>query len=145
MNITNKEFETIKEAINILKTVKLPEEDQKIVLSASSVLNSLEDKKKKDNKRIASYIADKRKNDKTYSKGVKTWTEALPEEVYNRLCNCTTIRSDLSILFKTKWNFKKKTGIDKEDVLISILELLESNNRDFDLTKEEYSELLKEV
>ena len=142
MNITNNDFETIKEAIEILKSLTLPEKDQKIVLSASSVLDNLQEKKKKNNKRIASYIADKRKNDKTYAKGVKEWTDTLPEDIYMRLCNCTTIKSDLSELLKAKYNFKKTSGVDKETILISILELLDSNGRDFDLTKEEYNDLL---
>lgn len=145
MNITNKDFEILKEAIDILKRVNLPADDQKIVSSVSSVLANLEEKKKKNNKRIASYIADKRKNDKNYAQGVKEWTDLLPQDVYIRLCNCTTIKSDLPELLKAKWNFKKTSGVDKETILISILELLECNNRDFDLTKEEFNDLLKEV
>lgn len=67
MNITNKDYETLKEAIDILKTVSLPEGDQKKACSALSVMEELKRKKEKDNKRIASYIAEKRKTNKNYA------------------------------------------------------------------------------
>ena len=36
---------------------------------------------------------------------------------------------------------KDKEGFTKEDALVEVLELLESNTQGFDLTQDEYSEL----
>ena len=71
MNITNNDFDILKDAIEILRTVTLPEEDQKKALSALDVMESLKAKKLKDNKRIAAYIAEKRKINKNYATGKK--------------------------------------------------------------------------
>lgn len=66
MNITNKDFEVIKAAINYL-----PVDDNNIIVSAHEVIDRLTEKKKRDNKRIAGYIADKRKVNKNYARGYK--------------------------------------------------------------------------
>ena len=71
MNITNNDYEVLKSAINVLRTVELPVQDQKIVSSAVSVMDGLRQKKEKDNKRIAAYIKDKRKENKNYARGIK--------------------------------------------------------------------------
>lgn len=79
---------------------------------------------------------------------MKKWTEHLNSGVYQRLCNCQTIKSDLPSLVSAKWLFYKETGKDtqgftKEDALIAILELLDCNSQYIDLTKDEYNELCK--
>ena len=71
MNITNNDYEVLKSAINVLRTVELPVQDQKIVSSAVSVMDGLRQKKENDNTRIAAYIKDKRKENKNYARGIK--------------------------------------------------------------------------
>lgn len=77
---------------------------------------------------------------------MKKWTDNLPDDVYDRLRNCRTIRSDLPTLVNSLWlgykdEGKDKRGFVKEDALVSILELLDCNSCSFDLTEEEYNEL----
>lgn len=69
MNITNKQFDTIQAALLLLpKLNKLTKEEENIVSSADNVMKELIEKKKKDNERISSYIADKRKTNKYYAR-----------------------------------------------------------------------------
>lgn len=70
----------------------------------------------------------------------------LEESVYHRLCNCRCLKSDIGPLVNAKWSSmceigKDKHGFTKEDALVSVLELLDSNGQFFDLTVDEYSEL----
>ena len=81
---------------------------------------------------------------------MRKWTETLNTDVYNRLCDCHSIKDDLPILVNAKWlsykeKGKDKEGFTKEDALVAILELLDSNGQWelADLTKEEYDELKK--
>lgn len=77
---------------------------------------------------------------------MKTWVDALPEVVYNRLANCQTIRTDLPILLAEKWGWMKgKAGYTKEDCLVDILELLDCNGLEevTDLTIEEWESLVR--
>lgn len=72
------------------------------------------------------------------------WTNGLSSEVYERLCNCTTRKDDLSALVNARWNWYKrqgKEGVTKEAALIDVLELLDCNGKQFDLTIEEWNEL----
>ena len=71
MNITNDDFKTLHAAISFAKH---EHKDNEIILSADNVLKRLIEKKEKDNKRIASYIADKRKTNKDYANGGKEMT-----------------------------------------------------------------------
>lgn len=78
---------------------------------------------------------------------MKKWTEYLSREVYLRLANCMTLKSDLVDLVNAKWLSYKESGKDrqgftKEDALVSVLELLYSNGIDFDLTIAEYDEII---
>lgn len=80
----------------------------------------------------------------------KRWTEELPEGVYMRLCACASRKSDLIPLTQAKWNMLKEHGLDasgfgKEEALISVLELLDENGIDFELTKSQYDEILNRV
>lgn len=68
MNITNKDYEILNQAIDLLETADLPKGSLKTVYSARSVMDGLKQKKEKDNKRIAKYIADKRKENKNYAR-----------------------------------------------------------------------------
>ena len=75
----------------------------------------------------------------------KRWTDHLNNDVYTRLANCRTIRSDIPWLVNAKWLSYKETGKEqrgftKEDALIEILELLDENSCFFDLTQDEYNE-----
>lgn len=76
----------------------------------------------------------------------KHWTDNLPEDVYNRLCNCRSRRSDLETLVNVKWRSmvesgKREEGFTKEDALVQILDLLDSNGLFFDLSRAEYDGL----
>ena len=79
---------------------------------------------------------------------MKTWTDYLQEmhsDVYDRLCNCRNTKDDIRILVRWKYAVKKENNprYTKEDALVSILELLDSNGQYqlCDLTKEEYKDL----
>ena len=79
---------------------------------------------------------------------MKKWLDFLPEDVYQRLANCNSVKSDIQKLVNAKWREykelgKNKCGFTKEDALIYILELLECNSCDIDLTSDEYQELKK--
>ena len=79
----------------------------------------------------------------------KTWTDYLPEDVHARLCNCRSRRSDLEILVSAKWrkmveDGKKEQGFTREDALVCILDLLDSNGHFFDLSSGEYDSLKHE-
>lgn len=76
------------------------------------------------------------------------WTDKLPDDVYVRLCNCQTIKSDLSTLVNVRWlalveNGKAAQGFTKEDALVDILELLDCNSCSIDLSGEEYNDLCR--
>lgn len=98
MFITNNDYTTIEKAIDLLNKMNnvisrieeelILEDDNKfadslygiiqevtdeddVIVSAVSVMNGLKEKKAKDNKRISSYIADKRKENKNYARGIK--------------------------------------------------------------------------
>ena len=78
----------------------------------------------------------------------KNWTYSLPEDVFLRLRNCATVRTDLKPLVDAKWlsykeSGKADSGFTKEDALIEILELVDCNSCYFDLTKEEYGDLCR--
>lgn len=75
----------------------------------------------------------------------KHWTDNLSNDVYTRLANCRTRKSDIKELVNAKWisfkeNGKADRGFTKEDALVDILELLDSNSCYFDLTPEEYKD-----
>lgn len=76
----------------------------------------------------------------------KKWTEYLPRDVYHRLCECRTRREDVETLVNVKWyamtlDGKDKEGFTKEDALVCILDLLDSNSQYLDLTRAEYDAL----
>lgn len=76
----------------------------------------------------------------------KRWVELLPSDVYARLGNCKTIKSDLPVLVDSKMKWMKAdpkhSDYTKEDAIVFILELLDCNGQNFDLTPEEYDALL---
>ena len=74
---------------------------------------------------------------------VNRWTDYLPDDVYIRLCNCHTIRSDLAALVNAKWLDAKQKGKDRKgymkgDALVDVMELLDENGCAFDLTHEDW-------
>ncbi len=76
------------------------------------------------------------------------WTDRLDTGVYERLCNCRSRKSDIEPLTNAKWAAMKEAGKDKqgftkEDALISVLELLESNNTPYDLSLDDYDALAR--
>ena len=78
----------------------------------------------------------------------RKWTDALANDVYNRLCSCRTRKADLPELVNAKWisyieNGKVERGFTKEDALVDILELLDCNSCYIDLTAEEYNDLCR--
>ena len=79
---------------------------------------------------------------------MKKWTEYLEAAVYIRLCECRNTKSDLPKLVNARWLFYKETGkakqgFTKEDALVDILDILDSNCQYTDLTEDEYNELCK--
>jgi hypothetical protein len=77
---------------------------------------------------------------------MKNWTDRLPEDVYNRLCNCCSRQSDIATLVNVKWAAmieagEREEGFTKEDALVQILDLLDSNGQFFDLSRAEYDGL----
>lgn len=77
------------------------------------------------------------------------WTDKLPGDVRNRLGNCRSRRSDIEILVNVKWaamveEGKREQGFMKEDALVCILDLLDSNGQFVDLTRAEYDSLKRE-
>lgn len=80
---------------------------------------------------------------------MRSWTDKLGDEVYGRLVICRNIKGDIRKMVDAKWAWYRETGKDKkgftrDDALLSILELLNSNGQ-YDLTdlsEEEYNELM---
>ena len=75
------------------------------------------------------------------------WLKYLDDDVANRLGNCSSLKSDIEPLTNAKWRAMREAGKDqegftKEDALVSVLELLDCNGQDFDLTCDEYSEMI---
>lgn len=75
------------------------------------------------------------------------WTDHLNASTYNRLADCHSRKEDIPELVGAKWAWmqergKDKEGFTKEDALVSILELLDCNSQYFDLTSDEYNELI---
>lgn len=76
----------------------------------------------------------------------KKWTDLLDQDVYNRLANCKSKKSDILPLAQAKWGFlKNKPGFQKEDALIAVLELLDCNSCYIDLTAEDYNNILFQI
>lgn len=78
-----------------------------------------------------------------------TWLDNVSSEVYERLANCRSRKSDILPLARAKWAYMKKQGMEaksfqKEDALIAIMELLDCNgwSNNHDLTKDEYNDIL---
>ena len=77
------------------------------------------------------------------------WMDKLPADVYSRLAACRSRRSDIGILVNCKWAAmveagKRDEGFTKENALVSILDLLDSNDQFVDLTRAEYNALIAE-
>lgn len=75
------------------------------------------------------------------------WTDYLTDIVLIRLADCRSTKADLKPLVEARWKWmqdrhKDEQGFTKEDALIYILELLDDNSRFFDLTQDEYNELI---
>lgn len=70
MNVTNKQYQTIEEVIQILLQGKhfttLTETEQSTVLNANTIMMDLQKKKEEGNKKNAKLIAEKRKSNPNY-------------------------------------------------------------------------------
>lgn len=74
------------------------------------------------------------------------WTYYLPNDVYSRLCRCTSTKSDILPLAQARWaTLKENPKYCKEDALVAVLELLDCNSRYFDLTCDEYDDILASI
>lgn len=76
------------------------------------------------------------------------WTDKLENDVVKRLANCNSLKRDIKPLTNAKWAAMKEVGKDKqgftkEDALVSVLELLDCNGQCFDLTADEYNEIIR--
>lgn len=83
---------------------------------------------------------------------MEKWTDLLEHDVYVRLCDCVSTKSDIRKLVEAKWQFMKligkdKEGFTKEDAIIQILELLDANSQWelADITPEEYKQLMHDA
>lgn len=78
-----------------------------------------------------------------------SWLDYLPHNVYVRLVQCQTTKSDLPVLLDAKWQWAQNTGhyngYTKEDILVDILGLLDYNGLDnvTELTMGEWKSLTK--
>lgn len=72
MNITNSDFEAIEKALKLLPHGEafnaLSDDEQKTIIDAEMTMIMLYRKKKANNKRVAEYIAEKRKTNKNYAR-----------------------------------------------------------------------------
>lgn len=68
MNITNKQFNIICSALDVVVKLPLADDDRDKINKADDVICELIEKKRRDNKRISAYIADKRKINKNYAR-----------------------------------------------------------------------------
>ena len=76
----------------------------------------------------------------------KIWTDLLDEDVYNCLANCRSKKEDILPLTQAKWAIlKQKTSFEKEDALIAILELLDCNSCEIDLSLEDYNNIICQI
>lgn len=74
------------------------------------------------------------------------WTDYLSSDVYSRLCRCASLKSDILPLAQARWTtLKTKPWFRKEDALVAVLELLDCNNNYFDLTHDEYDDILTSI
>ncbi len=71
------------------------------------------------------------------------WSE-LTGEVYNRLCDCRSKKDDIVPLARSVFHNNIK-GFTAEDSLVYVLEHLECNSQDFDLTKDEFNEYIEQI
>lgn len=72
MYLTNEEFNAIKKALELLphgeEFNNLDKGSQDIIVNADTTMINLLKKKKANNKKVAEYIADKRKSNKNYAR-----------------------------------------------------------------------------
>ena len=72
MYLTNEEFNAIKKALELLphgeEFNNLDKGNQNIIVNADTTMINLLKKKKANNKKVAEYIADKRKSNKNYAR-----------------------------------------------------------------------------
>lgn len=78
---------------------------------------------------------------------MKHWNDRLSEDVKMRLAECRTIKKNLRELVDAKFASYQESGknLTREDALISVLEMLDCNGKDFgaDMTSAEYDSLAK--
>ena len=72
----------------------------------------------------------------------KLW-EGLDSEVLMRLCDCRSRQTD--ILPLAKCVYKNKKMKDKESALLYVLEHLECNMQYFDLTEDEWNDIITKM
>ncbi len=72
----------------------------------------------------------------------KLW-EGLDSNVFQRLCECKSLKKD--ILPLAKCIYKNKNMDDKEQALIYVLEHLSCNSQFFDLTREEWDDIVSNI
>lgn len=73
--LSNEQFDKLKKAVELLPYGEgfraLTENEQNVIVSAEAVLLDLIRQKKEENKKIAEYIAERRKTDKNYARPKK--------------------------------------------------------------------------
>ena len=76
----------------------------------------------------------------------KKWTDLLEAGVYVRLCECRSRKEDILPLAQAKWaTIKSNPDYTKADALVEVLDLLDCNSQFFDLTRDEYDDILNSI
>ena len=74
------------------------------------------------------------------------WVNLLDEHVRERLGNCASRKSDILPLAQAKWaTIKNNPGYTKEEALVYVLEILDCNSQFFDLTRNEYDDIIGSI
>lgn len=58
---------------------------------------------------------------------------------YERLCDCISLRADIPAIARC---FMLARNLEPEDALVAALEHLDCNSQSFDLSREEYDEII---
>lgn len=81
--------------------------------------------------------------------GRKHWTDYLPTDAYERLCECRNVKNDIPVLVNARYAWlqsrEQSKHFTKEDALVYVLELLDCNSqwKLTELDKETYDALCR--
>lgn len=93
-------------------------------------------------------VTESKGHNKNYTMNESTsWQDHLPNDVFDRLSSCRSLKRDILPMAVAYWNYKlkNKSGYEPEDALIAILEWVDCNGQDIDFTIDEYKDLLNSL